>query len=112
MERQGTTLTIRRPIRSGQMVRAVGGDLVVLAPVSSGAELIADGNIHIYAPFRGRALAGVNDNPDASIFCTELNAEFLSIAGHPLMSDDIPEARRGKPARVHVVDDEVVVSKL
>jgi septum site-determining protein MinC len=50
------------------MVRAVGGDLVVLAPVSSGAELIADGNIHVYAPFRGRALAGVDGNPDAGVF--------------------------------------------
>ena len=94
------------------MVRAVGGDLVVLAPVSSGAELIADGNIHVYAPFRGRAIAGVNGNPDASIFCTELDAEFLSIAGHPVLSDDIPEERRGKPSRVYLDGDEVVVAKL
>src|SRR5262245_45785893 len=57
-------LTVRNPVRSGQVVYAAGGDLVVLAPVSSGAELIADGNIHVYAPFRGRALAGVHDNPE------------------------------------------------
>lgn len=112
VERRGTTLTIRRPVRSGQMVRAVGGDLVILAPVSSGAEVIADGNIHIYAPFRGRALAGVADNPDASVFCTELSAEFVSIAGLPLTWDDIPASRRGKPSRIHVRDDALVVSPL
>ncbi|HVH41988.1 MAG TPA: septum site-determining protein MinC [Labilithrix sp.] len=112
MERQTSGLTVRRPIRSGQMVRAVGGDLVVLAPVSSGAELIADGNIHVYAPFRGRAIAGVNGNLDASIFCTELDAEFLSIAGHPLVSDDIPPAHRGKPARVYLDGDELVITRL
>lgn len=112
VERQTAGLTIRRPIRSGQMVRAVGGDLVVLAPVSSGAELIADGNIHVYAPFRGRAIAGVNGNPEASIFCTELDAEFLSIAGHALLSDDIPADRRGKPSRVHLDGDDVIVSRL
>lgn len=112
IERQTAGLTIRRPIRSGQMVRAVGGDLVVLAPVSSGAELIADGNIHVYAPFRGRAIAGASGNLDASVFCSELHAEFLSIAGHPLLSDDIPEERRGKPSRVHLDGDEVVVSPL
>jgi septum site-determining protein MinC len=112
IERQTTTLTVDRPIRSGQMVRVVGGDLVVLAPVSSGAELIAAGNIHIYAPFRGRALAGVDDNPGASIFCTNLDAEFLSIAGRTLLSEDIPEEHRGKAARVHLDGDEIVVSRL
>jgi septum site-determining protein MinC len=112
IERQSGGLTVRRPIRSGQMVRAVGGDLVVMAPVSSGAELIADGNIHVYAPFRGRAIAGVNGNPDASIFCTELNAEFLSIAGHPILSDDIPAARRGKPSRIFLDGDDLVVAPL
>jgi septum site-determining protein MinC len=105
-------LTVRNPVRSGQVVYAAGGDLVVLAPVSSGAELIADGNIHVYAPFRGRALAGVHDNPDASIFCTNLAAEFLSIAGRHLMADDIPADRRGKAARIHLVDDDLVVSAI
>jgi septum site-determining protein MinC len=111
IEREPMGVTVRRPIRSGQMVRAFG-DLVVLAPVSSGAELIADGNIHVYAPFRGRALAGVNGNPDASIFCTSLDAEFLSIAGRPLLSDDIPNELRGKPARVHLDGEDLVVSRL
>jgi len=102
-------LTIRHPVRSGQVVYAAGGDLVVLAPVSSGAELIADGNVHVYAPFRGRALAGVHDNPAASIFCMSLGAEFLSIAGRHIMAEDIPAERRGKPARVYLSDDRIVI---
>jgi septum site-determining protein MinC len=105
-------LTVRSPVRGGQVVHAPHGDLVVLAAVNSGAELVADGNIHVYAPLRGRALAGVNDNPDASIFCLSLDAEFLSIAGRPLTSEEIPAARRGRPARVHLEGDRVVVSAL
>ena len=105
-------LTIRNPVRSGQVVYAAGGDLVVLAPVSSGAELISEGNIHVYAPFRGRALAGVHDNPDANIFCMNLGAEFLSIAGRHIMADEIPAERRGKPARVHLSDDRIVISAI
>jgi septum site-determining protein MinC len=105
-------LTIRHPVRSGQVVYAAGGDLVVLAPVSSGAELIADGNIHVYAPFRGRALAGVHDNTDASIFCMNLGAEFLSIAGRHIMAEDIAAERRGKPARVYLADDRIVIDAI
>jgi septum site-determining protein MinC len=112
IDRQSGGLTVRRPIRSGQMVRAVGGDLVVLAPVSSGAELVADGNIHVYAPFRGRALAGVNGNEDASIFCTQLDAEFLSIAGRSIVYEDIPADMHGKPARIHLDGDDVVITRL
>ncbi|HZU84850.1 MAG TPA: septum site-determining protein MinC, partial [Polyangiaceae bacterium] len=111
-EAQPTGLTVRQPIRSGQVVYAPHGDLVALAAVSSGAEIIADGNIHVYAPLRGRALAGVNDNPDASIFCLSLDAEFLSIAGRPMTSEEIPEARRGKPARVHLEEGRLVVTGL
>jgi septum site-determining protein MinC len=105
-------LTVSQPIRSGQVVYVPRGDLVALAAVSSGAELIADGNIHVYAPLRGRALAGVNDNPEASIFCMSLQAEFLSIAGRPMTSEEIPEACRGKPARVHLEKGRVVVTSL
>jgi len=105
-------LTVSQPIRSGQVVHAPHGDLVVLAAVSSGAELVADGNIHVYAPLRGRALAGVNDNPEASIFCMSLQAEFLSIAGRPMTSEEIPAACRGKPARVHLEKGRVVVTSL
>ncbi len=105
-------LTLRAPVRSGQIIHAVGGDLVVLAPVSSGAEIIADGNIHVYAPLRGRALAGARGNSDVSIFCQSLEAEFLSIAGRYVMADQIPAAQRGKPARVHLSEDELLITSL
>ena len=105
-------LTVRQPVRSGQVVYAPGGDLTVLSAVSSGAELIADGDIHVYAPLRGRALAGAHDNPEASIFCLSLDAEFLSIAGRCMTSDEIPDAQRHKAARVHLRDDWLVVTSL
>jgi septum site-determining protein MinC len=105
-------LTIRTPVRSGQVVYAMGGDLVVLAPVSSGAELIADGNIHVYAPLRGRALAGAHDNPDAGIFCMSLEAEFLSVDGRYLLADEIPKEQRGRPARAHLRGEDLVITLL
>jgi septum site-determining protein MinC len=105
-------LTIRVPVRSGQIIHAVGGDLVVLAPVSAGAEIIADGNIHVYAPLRGKALAGAQGNSEASIFCMGLEAEFLSIAGRYLMAEQLPPAVRGKPARAHLDDDSLLITPL
>lgn len=106
------TVTVHQPVRSGQVVYAPGSDLVVLAPVSSGAELVADGHIHVYAALRGRAIAGGTDNPRASIFCMSLEADFLGIAGRHLTSEQIPEVNRGKPARVHLQDDALVVTRL
>jgi septum site-determining protein MinC len=105
-------LTIRTPVRSGQVIHAVGGDLVVLAPVSSGAELIADGNIHVYGPLRGKALAGAKGNSDVSIFCLGLEAEFLSIAGRYLMAEQIPKEQRGKPVRAHLDGDSLLLTTL
>lgn len=105
-------LTIKVPVRSGQVIHAVGGDLVVLAPVSAGAELIADGNIHVYAPLRGKALAGAQGNSEASIFCMGLEAEFLSIAGRYLMAEQLPREVRGKPARAHLDGDSLIITAL
>jgi septum site-determining protein MinC len=105
-------LTIKTPVRSGQVIHAVGGDLVVLAPVSIGAEIIADGNIHVYAPLRGKALAGAQGNSEASIFCMGLEAEFLSIAGRYLMGDQLPRDIRGKPARAHLDADSLIITAL
>lgn len=73
---------ITTPIRSGQQVYAQGGDLIVLSSVSHGAELLADGHIHVYGTLRGRALAGVTGDESAFIFCHELKADLVSIAGH------------------------------
>ena len=80
---------ITQPIRSGQQIYAKNTDLIVLAAVSAGAELLADGNIHVYGPLRGRALAGINGNIDARIFCQQLGAEMLSIAGHYKVAEDL-----------------------
>lgn len=80
---------ITSPVRGGQQVYAQGGDLIVLAPVSAGAELLADGNIHVYAPMRGRALAGIKGNAKARIFCQQMGAELLSIAGQYRVAEDL-----------------------
>jgi septum site-determining protein MinC len=97
-------LVVDKPLRSGQQVYARGRDLVVLAMVNPGAEVIADGHIHVYAPLRGKAMAGARGNADARIFSLALEAELLSIAGvyrtseHPL-----PAGMAGKPTQVRLV---------
>lgn len=103
LEPQGA-LVIDKPLRSGQQVYARGRDLVVLAMVNAGAEVIADGHIHVYAPLRGKAMAGARGNTEARIFSLALEAELLSIAGvyrtseHPL-----PPGMAGKPTQVRLV---------
>lgn len=86
-----STKVITQPVRSGQQIYAQGGDLIVLAPVSAGAEIMADGHIHVYAPLRGRALAGVMGNTTARIFCQQLEAELIAIAGHYKVSDQLKD---------------------
>ncbi|MCW3150197.1 septum site-determining protein MinC [Stutzerimonas stutzeri] len=83
------TRVVTTPIRGGQQVYAQGGDLIVLAPVSPGAELLADGNIHVYGPLRGRALAGIKGDVNARIFCQQLAAEMVSIAGQYKVAEDL-----------------------
>lgn len=83
------TRIITTPVRGGQQVYAPGGDLIVMAAVSPGAELLADGNIHVYAPLRGRALAGIKGDTGARIFCQQLAAELLSIAGQYKVAEDL-----------------------
>ncbi len=83
------TKIITSPVRGGQQIYAQGCDLVVIASVSPGAELLADGNIHVYGPMRGRALAGIKGDTKARIFCQQLSAELVSIAGHYKVSEDL-----------------------
>jgi septum site-determining protein MinC len=98
------TLVVDRPLRSGQQVYARGRDLVLLAMVNAGAEVIADGNIHVYAPLRGRAMAGARGDADARIFCLALDPEFISIAGVYRTGEvPLPETVRGKPTQVRLV---------
>jgi septum site-determining protein MinC len=97
------TLVLDRPLRSGQQVYARGRDLVVLAMVNAGAEVIADGNIHVYAPLRGRAMAGARGDADARIFALALEPELISIAGvYRTGEQPLPETVRGKPAQVRL----------
>lgn len=97
------TLVIDRPLRSGQQAYARGGDLVVLAAVNAGAEVIADGSIHIYAPLRGRALAGASGSTGARIFTTRFEAELVSIAGvYRTFDAGIPDQLSGRPVQVHI----------
>lgn len=94
-------LVLDKPLRSGQQVYARGRDLVVLAMVNAGAEVIADGHIHVYAPLRGKAIAGARGNGDARIFAMSLEAELISIAGIYRTSDvPLPPDVAGKPAMV------------
>lgn len=105
-------LIVRQPVRSGQQIYARGGDLVVMAPVSAGAEILADGHIHVYGVLRGRALAGVQGNADARIFCQSLDAELVSIAGTYRVSEKIQDAERGRPVQVYLDGDVLSIEAL
>jgi len=103
---------VERPVRSGQRVYAAGGDLSVVAPVSSGAELMADGNIHVYGPLRGRAMAGMKGDIKARIFCQDLQAELVSVAGHYRVSENIPAALKGVPVQIFLDKEVLRIEKL
>jgi len=108
-----SALVVDKPLRSGQQVYARGRDLVVLSMVNPGAEVIADGHIHVYAPLRGKAIAGARGDAGARIITLCLEPELVSIAGvyrtseHPL-----PATLRGKPAQVRLIDDKLVMAPL
>lgn len=107
------TLVVNKPIRGGQQVYAEGGDLIVLGSLNAGAEILADGNIHVYGPLRGRALAGVRGDRDARIFCQGMAAELLSIAGIFRVMDELPAPDvRGKPARVYLDGERLMIAPL
>ncbi len=107
------TMVIDKPLRSGQQVYARGADLVVLAVVSFGAEVIADGNIHVYAPLRGRAIAGARGNTAARIFSTCLEPQLVSIAGtYRTTETELPDSVRGKPAQVRLDGDKLLIEPL
>jgi septum site-determining protein MinC len=100
------------PIRSGQQIYAEQRDLTVLGTVGAGAEVIADGSIHVYGALRGRALAGARDNAKARIFCREFHAELVAIAGHYKVMEDIPADVRGKPAQVWLENGQIHIAAL
>ena len=104
-------LLITQPIRSGQRIYAKG-DLVITAQVSAGAEIMAEGNIHVYNTLRGRASAGVQGNTEARIFCFDLQAEIVSIAGIYKVSEDIDDAFRNKPVQIYLQDQAFIIKDI
>lgn len=100
------------PVRSGQQVYAQARDLTVCATVGAGAEVIADGSIHVYGALRGRALAGAQGDVKARIFCREFHAELVSIAGHYQVLESIPQELRGKAVQVWLDDDKLRIAEL
>jgi septum site-determining protein MinC len=103
---------VRQPVRSGQQIYARGGDLVVMATVSPGAEVMADGHIHVYGALNGRAMAGVRGDRDACIFCRRFNAELVAVAGHYQVSDQFSEADRGGEVRIGLRDDDLTIEPM
>lgn len=100
------TLVIDKPLRSGQKIYARGADLVMLAMVNAGAEVVADGNIHVYAPLRGKAMAGASGNTQARIFSLCMEPELISIAGiYRTSEQQLPKDIQGKPAQVRLSTD-------
>ncbi|KAB8310748.1 septum site-determining protein MinC [Erwinia endophytica] len=106
------TRVIDTPVRSGQQIYAKNSDLIVTSSISAGAELIADGNIHIYGMMRGRALAGASGDHDCQIFCTNLSAELVSIAGEYWIMDQIPADFFGKASRLCLKDGALTIQTL
>ncbi|SUB82428.1 Septum site-determining protein MinC [Pragia fontium] len=106
------TRIISTPIRTGQQIYARDCDLIVTSHVSAGAELIADGNIHVYGMMRGRALAGASGDASCQVFCTQLAAELVSIAGQYWLSDRIPATFYEHSARLFLKDNILTIESL
>ncbi|EGQ8075979.1 septum site-determining protein MinC [Vibrio vulnificus] len=106
------TKIVRTPIRSGQQIYAKDGDLVILSHVSAGAEVIADGSIHIHGTLRGRAIAGASGQKEARIICHDLQAELISIAGNYWLSDQIERQFWQKKVMLSLVDESLHLEAL
>jgi septum site-determining protein MinC len=102
---------VTEPVRSGTQIYARGGDLIVTAAVSPGAELVADGNIHVYGVLRGRALAGAGGDAAARIFCTRLEAELVSIAGRYMVSEQLPASVQSAAVQIALVNDQLTITR-
>ena len=106
------SLTVERPVRSGQQVYAAEADMTVLAQTSAGSEIMADGSIHVYGPLRGRVLAGARGNENARIFCQSLQAELIAIAGRYQLLDESDTALKGKPAMIRLDGEKLIIEPL
>jgi len=110
--KSGPGLMHSTPVRSGQQVYADNRDLTVVNTVGAGAEVIADGSIHIYGALRGRALAGAQGDESARIFCREFHAELVAVAGNYKVLEDIPAELRGKPVQVWLDQGQLKIAAL
>ena len=107
-----TSLVIAEPVRSGQSVLFIKGDVSIIGSVASGAEVLAGGSVHIYGALRGRAVAGALGSSNARIFCQRFEAELVSIDGFYMTADDMDPALRGRAVEIRLVDDAILVSPL
>jgi septum site-determining protein MinC len=106
------SLLLDSPVRSGQSIVFTEGDVTVLGSVGSGAEIVAGGSIHIYGTLRGRAMAGVNGNSAARIFCQRIEAELLAIDGYYQTAEDIDINLRNRPAQAWLAGDVMKITPL
>jgi septum site-determining protein MinC len=108
------TIIIEQPVRSGQQVHAPDGDLIILSSVSPGAELLAEGSIHVYGVLRGRALAGLNGDTEARVFCKKLEADLVSIAGqYRLFEEPLTENHRSVAGKqVYLKNGQLIIDEL
>src|SRR5919106_2324145 len=110
--RRNATVVVSEPVRAGQQIYAEDGDLIALAPVSPGAEVAADGHVHVYSRLRGRAHAGVKGDQEARIFCHRLEAQLVSVAGVWLVNEDIDARFLGKRVQIYSLDGAIVMEPL
>jgi septum site-determining protein MinC len=107
-----TSLLLESPVRSGQSVIFTEGDVTILGSVGSGAEIVAGGSIHVYGTLRGRAMAGVNGNSAARIYCQKIEAELLAIDGFYQTAEDIGLSLRSRPAQAWLQGDIMMITPL
>ena len=107
-----TSLLLENPVRSGQSIVFIEGDVTVLGSVGSGAEIVAGGSIHVYGTLRGRAMAGVNGNAAARIYCQKIEAELLAIDGYYQTAEDISDTLRNRPAQAWLAGDIMRITPL
>ena len=106
------TMVVDTPVRAGQRIWAQGADLIVNGTVNAGAEVIADGNVHVYGALRGRAIAGGESNTDARVFALNFDPELVSIAGYYAVREGLTEAPIGKPVQVRLIGESMRFDKL
>jgi septum site-determining protein MinC len=106
------TMVVDTAVRAGQRIWAQGADLIITGTVNAGAEVIADGNLHVYGALRGRAIAGGADNTDARVFALHFDPELVSIAGYYAVREGLTEAPIGKPVQVRLIGESMRFDKL